>query len=126
MERVFWHTLFDPPSGVPLPRGAMATHSLLRRQHDGQLGDKPAADAFRELAALLEDLPRSAITAIDVEGGHGVALGDRGWLVEGRVVRVPSDAREARRLVGGDGVTLSRVGSVVEVDASAGAVFVSR
>ncbi len=126
VERVFWHTLFDPPSGVPLPRGAMATHSLLRREQNGQLGDKPAAPAFRALAELLKDLPRSAVSALDVQDGHGVVLGDRGWLVSGRRVRLPGEAKEATHLATGEAISLERADSIVRVDASSGAVFVSR
>ncbi|MEE2750991.1 MAG: glycosyl hydrolase [Myxococcota bacterium] len=126
VERVFWHTLFDPPSGVPLPRGAMATHSLLRRDAGGQLVDKPAAPAYRALSEVLKDLPRSEVAALELKDGHGVVLGERGWLVSGRGVRLPVEAKEARNLATGEQVDLERLDSSVRVDASAGVLFVSR
>ncbi|MFZ5479363.1 MAG: glycoside hydrolase family 44 protein [Myxococcota bacterium] len=53
-ERLFWHTLADPPARAKGggPEG-LRTHSLFRASDDGSLAEKPAAATFRHLAAVL-------------------------------------------------------------------------
>jgi hypothetical protein len=76
VEKVFWHTLFDPPEGVVLPRGAMGTHSFYRRQEDGSLAEKPLADSAKKLAGWLAGVDWSEVKP----EGAGVRLGKKGLL----------------------------------------------
>ena len=76
VEKVFWHTLFDPPAGVALPRGAMASHSFYRRQEDGSLEEKPLAASAKKLAGWLAGVDWSEVQP----EGEGVRLGAKGLL----------------------------------------------
>jgi len=76
VERVFWHTLFDPPSGVPLPRGVMATHSFYRRMEDGSLEEKPLAESAKKIAGWLAGVDWSDVEPVQ----GGVQLGEKGTL----------------------------------------------
>lgn len=53
-ERLFWHTLSDPPAGVEA-RGGLARNSLLRATAAGTWEEKPAAATFRRLAQRLAE-----------------------------------------------------------------------
>lgn len=54
-ERLFWHTLADPPPRTEGPGGAggFATNSLMRTLQEGGREDKPAAAVFTSLATML-------------------------------------------------------------------------
>lgn len=55
-ERLFWHTLADPPPAPPNANrkpGAFSTNSLFRTETGDVRVDKPAATVFRHLAAVL-------------------------------------------------------------------------
>jgi hypothetical protein len=84
VEKVFWHTLVDPPIRVSSQaRSGSASNSLFAREPDGSLREKPAGKAFSVLAELLESVDWADVRGIAVEGGRGVALGEKGWLVYG-------------------------------------------
>lgn len=57
-ERLFWHTLADPPAGHGGKSLDFSTNSLLRTVAEGAREDKPAAVVYRNLSARLavEDL----------------------------------------------------------------------
>ena len=52
-ERLFWHTLTDPPAGRNLKDVNFNTNSLLRAVDGGPPVDKPAGIVYRNLAARL-------------------------------------------------------------------------
>ena len=106
-ERVFWHTLADPPPSV---RGPMAarTGSLFRTLEGGTVEAKPAATVFRNLATQLarDDLNGAVAESAGVArlrsgaallyaGEHaaergGVSLLDGAVLAPGAVARAPA------------------------------------
>lgn len=53
-ERVYWHTLADPPPHVDL-RGGLGRNSLLTSTGEQQWVEKPAAATFRHLSARLAE-----------------------------------------------------------------------
>jgi len=72
VERIFWHTLADPPErpegargGRPGggPGGGFSTNSLLRTLSDQTREEKPAGTVYRNLAAILaeRDLRRAVV-----------------------------------------------------------------
>ena len=83
VERLFWHTLADPPSrggGRSMP---FAHHSLMQTNHstweDGDSParlNKPAGEAYRRLSAHLAAVARSEIDEIPAEGGRLMKAGD--------------------------------------------------
>lgn len=52
-ERLFWHTLADPPAGHGGEALHFSTNSLLRTSKGGARADKPAAVVYRALSARL-------------------------------------------------------------------------
>jgi hypothetical protein len=84
IEKVFWHTLVDPPTRIAeAARSGSATNSFFARQDDGSLREKLSAKAFSILADLLEGVDWAAVYGVSVDGGRGVSLGEKGWLVYG-------------------------------------------
>ncbi len=90
VDRVFWHTLADPPVAAGSP-GGYSTHSLYQlgaAQEQGGLDLKPSGKVYRRLVSLLADLPLDTVTVAPVSGGRAVKLGTLGWLVyEGQQVQ---------------------------------------
>jgi hypothetical protein len=83
-ERIFWHTLVDPPKRVSRrARSGSSSNSLFARETDGSLRRKPAADAFSKLGEVLDGVDWKEVHGINVAGGRGVAIGQKGWLVYG-------------------------------------------
>ena len=98
-DRVFWHTLADPPrrGGKQLP---FASHSLLRTTTDavgaGAAGgtvreDKPAGAVYRRMTAALAQADPSTFTEPEVHGGRLLAT-DRGWLAFWGTPEAPAGA----------------------------------
>ena len=52
-ERLFWHTLADPPAGRGGDAGLFSTNSLMRTAGSGAREDKPAGAVYRNLSARL-------------------------------------------------------------------------
>lgn len=90
-DRVFWHTLADPPF-TPALRGTMpfATNSLLRVTRTspanasahgpgGQVSDKPAGQVYRRMAALLASSDPAQYREEPASGGRLLWTGG-GWL----------------------------------------------
>jgi Glycosyl hydrolase catalytic core len=81
-ERLFWHTLADPPQRSKGP-GGFKTNSLLQQGPGGALEDKPAAAAFRALAKVLaaHDLVGATLEAPGLarltDGSHLLFAGTR-------------------------------------------------
>jgi hypothetical protein len=89
VEKVFWHTLVDPPERISAQaRSGSASNSLFAREEDGSLREKPAGRAFSILSELLESVDWADVHGFAVDGGRGVALGEKGWLVYGETDRV--------------------------------------
>lgn len=53
-ERLFWHTIADPPPRGGGP-GGFRTHSLLATSPEGRISRKPAADVYQALAGVLRE-----------------------------------------------------------------------
>lgn len=66
VEKVFWHTLADPPPRARKGPG-MDHHSLLQAQPQGGFTDKPAATVYRDLARAVADTPYAALQSSDGE-----------------------------------------------------------
>ncbi len=85
VERVFWHTLCDPPAlRKGAPNTGYSTHSLLRNLgEDASSGRqaKPSGQVFRRLAAILAEVELGEVRALAVEGGRAVELGPGLWLL---------------------------------------------
>ena len=89
VERVFWHTLLDPPPAIQASRrSGTKTNSLFKRSGDGEILEKPATKAYRILSELFEGLDWADVQGFPVQGGRGVALGARGYLVYGETNNV--------------------------------------
>jgi hypothetical protein len=101
-EKLFWHTIADPPPGAKGVADAMRTHSLLRTGEDGAITEKPAAAVYRHLSAALatDDLVGA------VEDGAGVARlrsGRRLLYAGSRAAPAGGvDLRDGRRLAPGE------------------------
>lgn len=85
-DRVFWHTLADPPAGNPHARSSpFATNSLLRsvaptgRALPTSLQPKPAGEVYRRLATLLGPASAASLREVPATGGR-LLESDRGWL----------------------------------------------
>ncbi|RME24244.1 MAG: hypothetical protein D6798_11635 [Deltaproteobacteria bacterium] len=105
-DRVFWHTLADPPPNPASRRSPFASHSLRRTSADGTLVDKPAGTTFRRMMAHLGPTdPRSYQPRDD--GDARMLQTDRGWLLYWGTAVAPAGAREAIDLRSGDGRPLS-------------------
>ena len=118
VERVFWHTLIDPPPRIqnrPQRRGkGTNSNSLYARGEDGSIRLKAAGEAYARLATILEGVDWSEVkpfrTGNRREMGGGVTLGEKGWLLFSHtdsidVVNV--DFRSAEYLVGGETVGMT-------------------
>ena len=122
-ERVFWHTLADPPGGGRFLRHAeFATHSLLQTSlpdgaaaqgaivgPGGVQSDKPAAAVYRRLAGHLAGVPREAIEEVEADGGRLLRV-DNAWLADFGEPRLPADARQVEDL---------RTGAIADADGRA-------
>ncbi len=100
VEQVYWHTLFDPPPtpGRQRPSGTR-TNSLFARLEGGGLREKPAAGAYRELAALLAGVGTESIAEVPLEGGRAWRVGEStvSW-PDGGPVRLVESTGEVRDL----------------------------
>lgn len=108
-ERIFWHTLADPPSRVQRThKTPFSTHSLLQTEAPppGQptalstRSDKPAGATYRRLATLLADVPRDAVRPVRTRSGRGLDL-PGGRLVYWGTLPLPAGASQVTELVSG-------------------------
>jgi hypothetical protein len=60
VDKVFWHTLADPPPRARKGPG-MDHHSLLQAVPGQGFQDKPAAVVYRDLASTVGDTPRAEL-----------------------------------------------------------------
>jgi hypothetical protein len=109
-EKLFWHTLVDPPTRIAAAaRSGSSSNSFFARQDDGSLREKLSAKAFSILAEVLEDVDWSTVHGVSVDGGRGVALGQKGWLIYGETDWVSVKGLQfssAQNLFTGDSVEL--------------------
>jgi hypothetical protein len=85
-DRIFWHTLADPPDARShMRRSTFASHSLLQTLSDQEPGpgmermDKSAGRVFRRLAELMAEVDPASLAEIEVGGGR-ILETDQGWL----------------------------------------------
>lgn len=115
-DRVFWHTLADPPNR-PGARGDLpfATNSLLRVVNDhpvsgnmagpgGVAQDKPAGQVYRRLAAALAHTDPSQYREEQASGGRLLWTGE-GWLAFWGSPRAPKGAGQVTDLLTGQTAT---------------------
>jgi hypothetical protein len=83
VERLFWHTLADPPDSGDDREMPFAHHSLMASQYstwEGGSGEaramKPAGAAYARLTAHLAEVERARISEIPADGGRLMAAGD--------------------------------------------------
>ncbi|MCB9741092.1 MAG: hypothetical protein H6741_29620 [Alphaproteobacteria bacterium] len=101
-QKVFWHTLADPPLGVGKKAPGMRHNSLMQADLEGARQDKPSALAYRRLATALAETPWSALGVTP----WGVELGERLRIVDG-AASVPEGWQSERAW---DGAPLSEAG----------------
>lgn len=83
-DRVFWHTLADPPSTAPGDPGPFSSHSLMRTL-PGRPTDpteralKPAGQVLQRLIQLAGAADMATAREIEASGGRLLAT-DAGWL----------------------------------------------
>ncbi len=106
-DRVFWHTLADPPASTPSSyRSPFATNSLFQAMgaHDapgtGGLREKPAATVYRHLNRLAGPSRSDSFVELEISGGR-VLQTDRGWLVFWGEVSPPAGATHSVDLLTG-------------------------
>ena len=99
-DRILWHSLIEPPQRSDTRRG-FGSNSLLRLEDDGALRDKPAAEVYRRLAAILADVPADPIAEIAAEGGRLLET-EAGWLAFWGQPSPPAAATRGIDLLTGD------------------------
>ncbi|MDP6933528.1 MAG: glycosyl hydrolase, partial [Myxococcota bacterium] len=88
-ERVFWHTLTDPPPRARRKRGT-STHSLYEVRDEGGIRHlKPAGAVYERLLRTLESVDRVGLSALHTESGRALDTSG-GRLVYWGVVEVQS------------------------------------
>lgn len=122
VERLFWHTLADPPEEVTsrTPPGQVSNfwfHSLCRMRADGGYTVKPAGVAWRVLAQRMAGVPRSSLHA----ESWGLRVGEDRVLLDGEL-RLEAPPRQAIRLR--DGREVQGAGGGLRFDASDGALLI--
>jgi hypothetical protein len=112
-DRVFWHTLADPPNAERhMKRAPFASHSLLQSTEGASPGpgqsrnDKPAGTVYRRLAQLMASVDPSSIQEILVPGGRMIET-DSGWLAFWGEPQVPQGGEEAVSLMTGGTIDAS-------------------
>lgn len=113
-DRVYWHTLADPPTApVGRPFG-FSTNSLLRSRSgaSGEPGTpdagttqvvwepKPAADVYRRLSRHLDGVNPASIAEVPAQGGRLLET-DRGWFAFWGAPVLPDGPAAAEDLVTG-------------------------
>ncbi len=93
-DRVFWHTLADPPPGPASRTSPFASHSLRRTSSDGTLSDKPAGAAFRRMMARLGDADTESFRSL-TRGSARMLETDRGWLLYWGDATAPEGSADA-------------------------------
>ena len=122
IERVFWHTLYDPPTekgGERKQISAFATNSLYRKAaRQAPLEIKPAGKTYRKLTQILKGIDWRDIRPIKVDRGIGVALGNGRWLVysDSSTFRTGVPASQAQTLLDGREVAIRQRGGKIEVN----------
>ena len=105
VEKVFWHTLNDPPPDHEGRSGPnMSNHSLYRAtEADGALELKPAGRAYAALTEALAGVDWSQVQDVPIEGGELLRAGDRWILIgtSGQPVTVELPAVEVSELISG-------------------------
>ena len=108
-ERVFWHTLADPPARVQRThKTPFSTHSLLQTAAPpagrpttlSARSDKPSGATYRRLAALLAEVPRDSVRPVRTRSGRGLDL-PGGRLVYWGSLPPPAGATEVTELTHG-------------------------
>jgi hypothetical protein len=126
VEKIFWHTLFDPPpQGARGMHAAFLTNSLYARTSSQSLRLKPSGAAYKALARRLRGVPVSAISEVRAQGGKAWAVGNW-WVVWGSgAVSLSASATKAETFTQATPVKLTQSGGRVTVNAgSAGGLVV--
>ena len=126
VEKVFWHTLYDPPQRRGRRRTGLSSNSLMARAEDDTVTSKPAAKAYRALAGVLADSDWQDVALVESEGGWVVSIGENRWLAHGEEILVDLPATRASRLLGGEEVELGSTSGRLRLDASSGTLLLSR
>ena len=122
VEKVFWHTLHDPPGSGKRKGPGMDNHSLHRAEEDGTLTRKPAGDAYEALAEVLAQGSWSSVVSVEAEGGEVLQVGDQ-WLAVGDEITTSLSNVEAVRLVGATPVPVEVLGDGIRFDATEGPIL---
>lgn len=113
-DRIFWHTLADPPASArPPSRLLFSTHSLLQTQDGGGHREKPAGAVYRRLTERLAAIDPDDLVEQPASGGRLLRAGD-GWLAFWGEPQVPAGAVTATDLLTG---AESAVGATVRAPA---------
>ena len=118
-DRIFWHTLIEPPPREGDDNKTYGSNALLEANSAaGALGGgfrtKPAAEVFSRLLGVLGPTDPESYREVTVEGGRMLET-DAGWLVfRGELTAPPEGAREVLNLTTGQ---TAPVGSTVAAPA---------
>ena len=128
VERVFWHTLNDPPIQHKKGGPGMSTNSLFRAiEGSNSLEPKPAAAAYGAIARALTGVDWSEVEEVAAEGGEVVRVGDR-WLVvsyDGGPVTAELPPVSVSVLISGISVGVEEADGATTLDMSQGPLLLS-
>lgn len=106
-DRVFWHTLADPPASTPTGHlSGFSSHSLFQSAGSpggpdgGGLREKPAATVYRNLHRLAGASRADSLVDLTVDGGRLLQT-DRGWLLYWGEIIPPEGATHSTDLLNG-------------------------
>lgn len=99
VERVFWHTLSDPPVARgqrTMPFGHHSLHRTLTPTWDDPVGagerqQKPAGQVYARLQERLKGIDRSTVTSVSSDSGKFLQVGESRLVYWGAVTLPPQD-----------------------------------
>jgi hypothetical protein len=126
VEKVFWHTLNDPPLQEGRQGPGMADHSLYRATSPGgPLERKPSGDAYLAVSRAFEGVSWDQVEVVPASGGEVVRIGER-YIVVGGMVEVELPPVEVSRMVSGVSIGVESEGGALTLDASEGPLLLTK